>query len=451
MTTDKNHQVSNKDIVNAFYQEMSNIADACVGCGKCYEVCPITEDAGLNERDSKVITANVKNILKDGEIDDDAKHWAQACVLSGNCISACEYGVNPRLMLTMARMATKEKTMPPRDRLKNGIDSYNEMATGVRFLSNVQLDELELGKLGQRIKTANTKNTSAPDYLFHTSCNVLKTPHIALLCLDIMDKLSVSYEVKGGPESCCGILHYRAGDIKTSSRISTNTIDQFSKVGTQKVLSWCPTCQVQFTEVALPSYQAATKTQPFKMMPFILFLEEQLTKLKPLLKFEVRKKIALHLHPGVEGLPEAAKTVLRAVKGVEIVDLQLRELGLMSNSLSSLPELRKDLHRKELEAAEKAGVDALVAVYHADHRELCAHESVWSFEVINILEIIGEAMGIQRFDQYKSLKLMEDLNLIIKDLEDKLGSESELLVGARPLLEKFLLNDQPLPVNRWLS
>ena len=109
------------------------------------------------------------------------------------------------------------------------------------------------------------------------------------------------------------------------------------------------------------------------------------------------------------------------------------------------------MHLKELVVAEKAGVDALVAVYHADHRELCAHESVWSFEVINILEIIGEAMGIQRFDQYKSLKLMEDLNLIIKDLEDKLGSESELLVGARPLLEKFLLNDQPLPVNRWLS
>jgi heterodisulfide reductase subunit D len=49
-------------------------------------------------------------------------------------------------------------------------------------------------------------------------------------------------------------------------------------------------------------------------------------------------------------------------------------VGLMSNYFCALPAYRRELQRYELDAAERAGVDALVAVYHADHRELCAHE-----------------------------------------------------------------------------
>src|SRR5690349_22867748 len=51
-----------------------------------------------------------------------------------------------------------------------------------------------------------------------------------------------------------------------------------------------------------------------------------------------------------------------------------RSVGLMSNYFRVLPAYRRELQRNELDAAERAGVDALVAVYHADHRELCAHE-----------------------------------------------------------------------------
>ena len=50
----------------------------------------------------------------------------------------------------------------------------------------------------------------------------------------------------------------------------------------------------------------------------------------------------------------------------------------MSNALRALPDFKRNLQRGELEAARDAGVDALVAVYHADHRELCAHELISS-------------------------------------------------------------------------
>ena len=71
---------------------------------------------------------------------------------------------------------------------------------------------------------------------------------------------------------------------------------------------------------------------------------------------------------------EAAEDILHAVPGVELVDLKQPAVGMMSNYFRALPAYRRELQKNELDAAERAGVDALVAVYHADHRELCAHE-----------------------------------------------------------------------------
>ena len=105
-------------------------------------------------------------------------------------------------------------------------------------------------------------------------------------------------------------------------------------------------------------------------------------------------KVALHQHPGVAGVMEAAEEILRAVPGVEIVKLDVPAVGLQSVNLATLPGYKKELQLKELEAARAAGVDALVAVYHSDHRELCAHERDWPFRIMNILEVVGESMGL---------------------------------------------------------
>src|SRR4029078_6559986 len=98
----------------------------------------------------------------------------------------------------------------------------------VGILSHLQLTDEALERLGQR-PTAKppAESEELPDVVFYTGCNVRKTPHIALLCLDIMDALGTRYSVMGGPTHCCGVIQLRAGDTDTSSRFSghTNTKD----------------------------------------------------------------------------------------------------------------------------------------------------------------------------------------------------------------------------------
>jgi Fe-S oxidoreductase len=335
----------------------------------------------------------------------------------------------------------------PRERRKAGVQNFRRMSEDVGILSHLQLSDEALERLGQRpTSRPPAADGELPDVVFYTGCNVLKTPHIALLCLDIMDAIGTSYKVMGGPSHCCGVIQLRTGDAETSSRFAGNTIDKLAQSKTGEVLSWCPSCFVQFSEVMLPTFERATGEKPFDMTPFMRFLHRNLGALQPLLKNRVDLKIALHKHPGVTGVMDAAEEILRAVPGVEVVTLGVPAVGLQSINLQTLPFYKKELQLTELEAARAAGVDALVAVYHSDHRELCAHERDWPFRIANILEIVGESMGFTREDHYKNLKIKQDVDAILADSADLIRSHDIDLGTARNVIVMGMLGDQPLPL-----
>jgi hypothetical protein len=143
---------------------------------------------------------------------------------------------------------------------------------------------------------------------------------------------------------------------------------------------------------------------------------------------------------------EAAAEILQAIPGIELVDLKQPAVGLQSFSLAVLPAYKRELQLNELQAALEAGIDALVAVYHSDYRELCAHERDWPFRVVNVLEIVGESMGLYRDDRYKQLKLMQDADQILAECSDLIARHSLDTVAARAIIAKGMLGDQPLPL-----
>jgi heterodisulfide reductase subunit D len=311
--------------------------------------------------------------------------------------------------------------------------------------SRMQLSDDALARLGQKVAGGSSGNAgaAAPEFVFYTGCNLLKTPHIALLALDIMDALGVSYQVMGGPTHCCGVGQLRTGDTAVSANMAQNTMKKLARSG--QVLTWCASCQVQFGEVMLPAYEREVGSRPFEMTPFMRFLGERVEDLRPLLRKPVPMRVALHRHPGIPGVVEAAIALLAAVPGVELVDLEQPAVGLMSNAMRTLPDYKKKLQLQELEAARDAGVDALIAVYHVDHRELCAHERDWPFQVLNLLEVVGASMGLAYPDHYKRLKLLQDVDLIMAECHDLLshhGIESE----AARISITAMLEDQPLPL-----
>lgn len=436
---------------SALHTRIDAMVDACTRCGKCVEACPVTGPGGVTaepQREALGIINGVIDILRGGDGDQAARRWADSCVLSGECIKACDYGVNPRFLLAMARVKMAQAKDDDMTRRRRGVEGFRKVAREVTHISRLQLDDVLLKRLGQRAASPQAGEDGAkgrPDFVFYTGCNVLKTPHIALLALDIMDALGITYEVMGGPTHCCGVVQMRTGDVASSGRMAESTLNKLAQSKTGQVLSWCPSCHVQFTESTLPTLERMRGEKPFEMTPFTLFLRNKLERLRPLLRARVPMRIALHRHPGIHGVVEAAEEILRAVPGVELVDLRQPAVGLMSNYFRALPAYRRELQKNELEAAARAGIDALVAIYHADHRELCAHERDWPFRILNMYEIIGASMGLHHDDDFKRLKIMQDADAILADCQD-LVKKHGLDVAATRLAIAAMLDEQPLPL-----
>src|SRR5215467_10086315 len=272
------------------------MVDACTRCGKCVEVCPSVKPAGIKDASPQDIIGGMLDILRTGQGSETSRKWAASCMLSGACIKACNYGVNPRFLLAMARvaMAKAENELPYLRR--QGVEKFRDLSRDVTVLSRLQLDGEVLERLGQKSASVS-RSDEDPDFVFYTGCNVLKTPHIALLALDIMDVLGVRYQVLGGPTHCCGVVQMRTGDAVVSANMAETTMTKLARSG--QVLTWCASCQVQFTEVMLPAYERQVGSRPFEMTPFMRYLGERCEDLQPLLRLPVPMRVALHRHPGI--------------------------------------------------------------------------------------------------------------------------------------------------------
>jgi heterodisulfide reductase subunit D len=417
---------------------IGDILDRCTRCGKCVEVCPTAGPAGIDTREPSAIVGDVLEILRGGgDPESRGARWASTCTGSGRCISACDDGVNPRFMLAATRLRLNERRAAS-ERHATGQAGFQKMSEGVKVLSRLQLPA---DLIAGMTRSARADSGPAPDVVMYLGCNVLKTPHIALLCLEVLDRLGTRYKVFGGPANCCGVIQYRAGDAKASGRIGGNTVAGFAGTGAARVLTWCPTCNIQLSEIVMPSTEAG-----FALGHVVPYIAARIDDLRSQFIRPVSKRVALHEHPGVAGVTEGVVEILTAIPGIELVDLEQPRVGYMCNSLAPVPDYKRELHARELAAAEAAGVDCLVGIYHACHRELCAHETTYPFKIVNFLDLVGEAMGIQRDDLFKQWKMMQDVDRVLAEVAGQAAMAGLDIESVREVLIAHMLREQPLPI-----
>ncbi len=436
------------DRVDAFIRDLDErvdaIADACVACGACARACPTIAVAGIDGSNPEALTAGVREILRGGTVESNSSTWAQSCCGSGHCLSACEHGINPRFMLTMARRAMNQNE--PGQRRAAGKAAFQKMSRGVRVLSRLSLPPELHARLSPR---SHPDSAEAPDIVFYTGCNMLKTPHIGLLCLDALDVLGITYEVQGGPGACCGILQLRPGDAENSGRQALNTLDKLASSKTSQVLSWCPTCQIQFGETMIPSWRQMTG-RSLDMTMFPVYLASRIDELKPHMTLPIEQRVAVYEYAGELGVMEAVHALLDAVPGLEVVPMKTASIGYTSTALAPLGGYYRNTVAGALAESEALGVDTLVSVYHADHREFSGHESAWPFAVANYMELIGASMGLAAEDRFKQLKLMQDANAIVAASTATIEAHGLDPEYVRDVVIVDMLGDQNLPVDRRL-
>jgi heterodisulfide reductase subunit D len=386
----------------------------CTSCGKCVEACPTAALAGLDQARAGAIAAGLIRLTQGGAAD-EAERWVNGCNGSGQCSAVCPEGINVRQWVAIERLRLRRDRIAVDDRVKAGRRRFRTMAHSVRLLSSMQAPSEVLHRI-----TAPRREGTA-DFVFYTGCNVLRTPHLVFNVMDILDALGLDYEVMGGPSHCCGVYQFHEGDVDTYQRIAGHTYDAFAKVNPQRVLSWCPSCTKQFGESWHDHAQAS-----FEFGHIARFLAGELDRMRPLFASDLpRQRIAIHSHEGIAGVGESVQALMAALPNIQVVAIaQDSGFGNVCGGPGArYPEREREAHRKVAENAAAAGIDTLVTIYHACHRQLSGAEARYPFAVKNFTDLLAEALGAGgRHDYYKQYK--------------RGGEMDEALAAARTYLEE---------------
>jgi heterodisulfide reductase subunit D len=389
-------------------EETQAILENCTTCGTCVEVCPVLPYGHLQGADPQPVVSGVLDMLRGGQGRDEARRWAQVCTASGACIPACPDGVNPRKMLHLAKHTLKGRERVPQPA---GDTYFKRMAQSIRLLVGTQM----MPDQYRRLTGLPSGAKSHAGVIFYLGCNVLRTPHIVFTVMDILEALALDYEVLGGVNQCWGIVHFRTqGDLGGSERIERHTRRRLAEFTPQTVLTWRPSCQLHVGETT-----AGATELPSAMEHITQFLAGRVDALRSRFVKPIPKRVALHEHHGIAGIDRSVRTLLQAIPGIELVEIeQLAEPGYTcgGGSLGLVPLAQQGVHHHLLESAKAAGVELLVWVYHGCHRVLCDAQGRYPFEVKNFTAVVAEALGLgPQEDLFQRYKLQRDVSKIVAD------------------------------------
>jgi Fe-S oxidoreductase len=379
--------------------QAAQLVEACTGCGRCVEVCPVVPFAGLAEATPAAVVGGVLEVLRDGAaLAGDAATWAHQCNGCGACIPACPEGVNPRTLLMLANTADARRASATPQ-------LFRKMARGIRLMAAMQLMPDELDRL---LRPPAPRDVPV---VFYLGCNAIRTPHVLFNAMYVLDALGIDYEVLGGPAACCGIIHSKwEGKVAAGGKVTDGTLDRFGAFRPQKVLSWCPSCQLHVGETL-----AGFRQVGFDFDHVTTFLVEQEAALRERLTTPVEMRVLLHAHEGMADLGENVGRLLAAVPGLTIVDTVL-ETGYTcgGSGADRSPALKAAQRAETLARAAAPDVDALVTLYHGCHMQLAAAGRQHGFAVVNFTDLLVRGLGgTPHEDALEALSLLGDWRAVV--------------------------------------
>jgi heterodisulfide reductase subunit D len=378
--------------------EAATLLDKCTACGKCIEVCPNLPHLPEAAAAPDVTAAGVLNLLRDVAAPPAARSFVEACCGSARCREVCPEGLDAYDLMRLAKVRANVmagKKPPPSD--------YHLIDVSRKT---------QLGPVEPRWYTRRPPTDARAEYVFYMGCNIMRTPHIALGVMAILDLVGLDYATVGGGANCCGIKQFRVG-LPAAQTVSENTLANFGSLQPKEVVSWCPTCEVHFND-----FGASYLEHEFPINLLSALLVRNLDEIRPHLK-PLPTRVVVEVHAKLyenDSVQQDVATLLSAIPGLELVQTEQHVYGYQCSTIV-LPEVQRAALDGAISEARRVGADALVSVFHGCHRFLVkrAIETGSQFEVVNWVSLLGRSLGIEVKDRYRAFALLGDEDLILEE------------------------------------
>lgn len=389
-------------IIEHYEKERRRFLENCIQCGLCAQECPILSYTEMAGHDSSDIQSGVFEFLENSNPNHEAFTKAFACMECFKCTAdICPQGLNPMLVNELIKGEYISKGLADR--------AYEDAAlpdSTHRVLASVLVSASDYKKI------TSPSDKKRARYILFPGCNVYFQPEKILNALDIMDAIGDEYAFLPGLGYCCGDGQIFLGDINEGGRRAEELVSRLASLKPEAVILWCPTCHCRFDNSLTMALDV-----PFKVLSFPQYLAKNMHKLN--LMDKAPGTVTLHepcksAYTGVD--PNGVRDVLRQLPGVTLREMTHNREDTHccgSGAISWYPHSAYQVREERLKEAAQTGAERLVTVCHYCSQTFAAEEQRFDFMVTNYVNLVAEAMGIQREDKFVKYLRWNNLERIL--------------------------------------
>jgi heterodisulfide reductase subunit D len=380
--------------------------DACTRCGECLNYCPVYAQRGEEDIDPRGKIQSFKSFIRSQyglwarifgpkRLNEEKlrkfSEMVYRCTLCGECSVSCPVSIDAKnLWLALRETLTEMGHYPEAtDRLKaNLLKAYNisgteneERTEWLEFLDDLPDHRYQREKA---------------QVAYFVGCVASFFPlvqRIPRAFTEILERAGIDFTLLGGEEWCCGFPLIGAGMKKEAEGLIQHNLEKMKEKGVEKAVFACPSCYHTWMEEYQTDIEIFHSTQ---------FIKELINEGKISFK---EKDVKVTYHDPCDlgrasGVYEAPREILRAIPGVELVEMesnreQCKCCGGGGNLEMVDPELSAALAQEKIKEVQATGADTVITACQQCVRTIMttARRKKISIRAMDVTEFVLSTMN----------------------------------------------------------
>jgi len=344
--------------------------DSCVKCGSCVDVCPVYAQTQKLETTMGGFFTNFKSFIRRAyglpgiffghtKTKDVLKEYSETpylCTLCGRCTMVCPAFIDTKELRIATRGFMVEKGVYP-----PVMDKLAETLSKVHNIVGEPNEDraMWVQALGEVPQNMFQKEKAKVVYFVGCVASYFPmTKRIPQAFVQILDKAEVDFTILGGEEWCCGFPLIAAGMKKDAEALMKHNLEKVRGKGAKRVVFACPSCYHTWMEQCQNDIEIFHSTQ---------FIKKLINEGKISFKGKTTK-VTYHDPCDLgrsSGVYEAPREILRAIPGVELVEMegnreQCKCCGGGGDLEMVNPDLSAALAQAKIEEIKATGADMVI-------------------------------------------------------------------------------------------